>query len=216
MSIDNERWGDHVHIAGCNVGQAHAGPCRQSPPDHTVDGLRRILTDRERELLALKGPCSSGGCRLHFAHTGPCDTSPGRTLVASNPGHGGTTSWVRARYEASTTAPDSSTPDRPLTWQDAINALHESAAATTKLAEDYRLRANNVFQPPEQTNNLADHAGYYDRVANITTACAHWLTSKTPPDGTPRLVVEDYTDATDPGRSGSNARVRARGGDSGE
>ncbi len=34
---------------------------------------RTVLADRERELLALKGPC--GTCRLHYAHSGPCDTA---------------------------------------------------------------------------------------------------------------------------------------------
>jgi hypothetical protein len=32
-----------------------------------------VLAERERELLELKGPCSSKGCRLHYAHSGPCD-----------------------------------------------------------------------------------------------------------------------------------------------
>lgn len=36
-------------------------------------GLRRVLADRERELLDLKGPCSTTRCRLHYAHSGPCD-----------------------------------------------------------------------------------------------------------------------------------------------
>ena len=35
--------------------------------------LERILADRERELLELKGPCSTARCRSHFAHSGPCD-----------------------------------------------------------------------------------------------------------------------------------------------
>lgn len=34
---------------------------------------KAVLADRERELLELKGPCSSEGCRLHYAHSGPCD-----------------------------------------------------------------------------------------------------------------------------------------------
>ena len=34
---------------------------------------RSVLADRERELLTLKGPCSSRQCRLHYAHSGPCD-----------------------------------------------------------------------------------------------------------------------------------------------
>jgi hypothetical protein len=32
-----------------------------------------VLSERERELLELKGPCSLSICRLHFAHSGPCD-----------------------------------------------------------------------------------------------------------------------------------------------
>lgn len=38
-----------------------------------VAALESILSDRERELLELKGPCSARGCRLHYAHSGPCD-----------------------------------------------------------------------------------------------------------------------------------------------
>lgn len=41
-------------------------------------GLRRILAERERELLELKGPCSTGRCRLHYAHAGPCDIRESR------------------------------------------------------------------------------------------------------------------------------------------
>lgn len=44
--------------------------------DHVAAGLRRILADRERELLALKGPCSAKTCRMHYAHSGPCDIQP--------------------------------------------------------------------------------------------------------------------------------------------
>lgn len=32
-----------------------------------------VLAERERELLELKGACSTVGCRLHYAHAGPCD-----------------------------------------------------------------------------------------------------------------------------------------------
>lgn len=32
---------------------------------------KAVLADRERELLELKGTCST--CRLHYAHSGPCD-----------------------------------------------------------------------------------------------------------------------------------------------
>lgn len=38
-----------------------------------ISATRAVLADRERELLELKGPCSSAGCRLHYAHSGPCD-----------------------------------------------------------------------------------------------------------------------------------------------
>jgi hypothetical protein len=37
-----------------------------------LESTRRVLGYRERELLDLKGPCST--CRLHHAHSGPCDT----------------------------------------------------------------------------------------------------------------------------------------------
>jgi hypothetical protein len=38
-----------------------------------ISATRAVLADRERELLELKGPCSSAACRLHYAHSGPCD-----------------------------------------------------------------------------------------------------------------------------------------------
>lgn len=44
-----------------------------------VRAVRSILAERERELLELKGPCSSKGCCLHYAHSGPCDISPETT-----------------------------------------------------------------------------------------------------------------------------------------
>jgi hypothetical protein len=39
---------------------------------------KAVLADRERELLDLKGPCST--CRLHYAHSGPC--APGAAAPA--------------------------------------------------------------------------------------------------------------------------------------
>ncbi|MEV6297830.1 hypothetical protein AB0M02_00320 [Actinoplanes sp. NPDC051861] len=39
-----------------------------------ISALTSVLAERERELLELKGPCSSTACRLHYAHSGPCDT----------------------------------------------------------------------------------------------------------------------------------------------
>lgn len=32
-----------------------------------------VLRERERELLELKGVCSTTGCPLHYAHFGPCN-----------------------------------------------------------------------------------------------------------------------------------------------
>jgi hypothetical protein len=32
-----------------------------------------VLAVRERELLAIKGPCSNKHCPLHYAHSGLCD-----------------------------------------------------------------------------------------------------------------------------------------------
>lgn len=40
-----------------------------------VDSLKRLLADRELELLKLKGPCSNNNCNLHYAHSGPCNIS---------------------------------------------------------------------------------------------------------------------------------------------
>lgn len=40
-----------------------------------AEAVRSVRADRERELLELKGACSTEACRLHYAHSGPCDTS---------------------------------------------------------------------------------------------------------------------------------------------
>ena len=37
-----------------------------------ANAILAVLTERERELLDLKGPCNNPKCRLHFAHFGPC------------------------------------------------------------------------------------------------------------------------------------------------
>jgi hypothetical protein len=42
----------------------------------TIQALRSVLADRERELLVLKGPCTTTGCPLHYAHSGPCNIRP--------------------------------------------------------------------------------------------------------------------------------------------
>ena len=39
-------------------------------PEYKLKAVKSILAIREKELLELKGPCST--CRLHFAHSGPC------------------------------------------------------------------------------------------------------------------------------------------------
>lgn len=44
-----------------------------------LQAAKTVLTDRERELLELKGPCSHTNCRLHYAHSGPCDCQPNTT-----------------------------------------------------------------------------------------------------------------------------------------
>jgi len=38
-----------------------------------LKAARFVCAERERELLELKGPCSTDACRLHYAHAGPCD-----------------------------------------------------------------------------------------------------------------------------------------------
>lgn len=45
-------------------------------PAYRLAATRAVLAERERELLELKGPCSTGDCRLHYAHAGPCDPVP--------------------------------------------------------------------------------------------------------------------------------------------
>lgn len=42
-------------------------------PRYKYEAVKAVLADREKELLALKGPCSSLGCPLHYAHSGPCN-----------------------------------------------------------------------------------------------------------------------------------------------
>lgn len=37
-----------------------------------------VCAERERELLKLKGPCSTDNCPLHYAHAGPCDVKGSR------------------------------------------------------------------------------------------------------------------------------------------
>jgi hypothetical protein len=49
-------------------------PDRATENDHLLAAAKFVLAERERELLELKGPCSSTRCRLHYAHSGPCDT----------------------------------------------------------------------------------------------------------------------------------------------
>ncbi len=43
-----------------------------------LDASRFVCAERERELLELKGPCSSAACRLHYTHSGPCDCREAR------------------------------------------------------------------------------------------------------------------------------------------
>jgi hypothetical protein len=40
---------------------------------------KAVLAVRERELLELKGQCST--CRLHYAHSGPCDAFASRNAA---------------------------------------------------------------------------------------------------------------------------------------
>lgn len=40
---------------------------------HLLSAARLVVAERERELLEIKGPCSTARCRLHYAHSGPCD-----------------------------------------------------------------------------------------------------------------------------------------------
>ena len=38
-----------------------------------LEATQRILADRERELLAIRGQCATDACTLHYAHGGPCN-----------------------------------------------------------------------------------------------------------------------------------------------
>ena len=46
---------------------------RLATAEAKLAATRAVCAERERELLALKGPCSNRNCSLHFAHAGPCD-----------------------------------------------------------------------------------------------------------------------------------------------
>jgi hypothetical protein len=45
---------------------------RHSDVVREVAMLRSVLTEREAELLEVKGPCRAQPCPLHYAHRGPC------------------------------------------------------------------------------------------------------------------------------------------------
>ncbi len=62
-------------------------PVISSTADRCICGsLRAVLADRERELLDLKGPCSSAACVLHYAHSGPCNVqAPSSTSKVHTP-----------------------------------------------------------------------------------------------------------------------------------
>ena len=53
-----------------------AGAAGQNDLGPKLAAAKAVLAERERELLELKGPCSTKECRLHYAHSGPCDTRP--------------------------------------------------------------------------------------------------------------------------------------------
>jgi hypothetical protein len=97
-----------MNVAGTNTGHGHVWPrpdglrarcggpglCAECATDqaatknqhvccHHVAATKHVLADRERELLSLKGPCSSTLCRLHFAHSGPCDAKSGAEAVSA-------------------------------------------------------------------------------------------------------------------------------------
>lgn len=64
----------------------------QTGDDYRLTASRAVTAERERELLELKGPCSTASCRLHYAHAGPCDTrtiptDAERTKAAQDAGH---------------------------------------------------------------------------------------------------------------------------------
>lgn len=42
-------------------------------PAYKLNATKAVLAERERELLELKGPCSTDTRPLHHAHAGPCD-----------------------------------------------------------------------------------------------------------------------------------------------
>lgn len=55
----------------------HHGEDNRRRLDERLQATRRVLAERERELLELKGPCpggdvNAGPCDLHRAHAGPC------------------------------------------------------------------------------------------------------------------------------------------------
>lgn len=66
-------WGDIPRGVQQEIRSTLAKKIKQAA---VIDATLFVLAERERELLTLKGPCSSKGCRLHYAHAGPCDIQP--------------------------------------------------------------------------------------------------------------------------------------------
>lgn len=65
-----ERLTDDLVRALVNAGVA--GPRHHNWVDVSkIRALQNVLKYREKELLELKGPCST--CHLHYAHSGPCE-----------------------------------------------------------------------------------------------------------------------------------------------
>lgn len=73
----------HVHVVprGPGDGLAPGWPWSAAPEPEALrslraqrDAARAVCGYREKELLDIKGPCST--CHLHYAHSGPCDIKP--------------------------------------------------------------------------------------------------------------------------------------------
>jgi hypothetical protein len=62
-------------------------PVDSPVPAHKHRATVSVLAQREAELLALKGPCTTPDCRLHYAHSGPCDLRAALADPAPEPVH---------------------------------------------------------------------------------------------------------------------------------
>lgn len=112
--------------------------------EYRVRALEAVLADRERELLELKGPCTSRTCRLHYAHSGPC-APPVPDLMAN------LRASLKRAQAAREPVPDTTDDvDRALARQDARRGIHRAVpdlAANLRASLERARAAREVRDP---------------------------------------------------------------------